>query len=531
MGLLNRKQSLLAACAAALLLSACGQGGKSLPQLQSAVAEGETIATAATEWNYTGLPWQGDRNIAVLPVCQDGLYGVVDTLGRQVLPCQYKHLRMVEREWVMVQLPSGEYGLYTTAGREVLKPIYSRVKRTQGGDYIVRYRAGGYDALLDAQGHTVLDTTLGYIAPISSAQHDRFITYRKEEGRRMCSIVDRNGHVLLQSPDIYIDDSLDEEYNFYLPTADDNFGYFGLVDADGHELLERAYAAVEPGRKKGDLSWVCNDDLRWAALRPDGTWLTDFVFDRIDPFPNDWTHVEQNGLWGVMDPQGHMVAPVKYKSILGPTNGMRIVETETGFGYIDSTGREVVPCRYKMVTDFYSDSLLYVQLENEKWQPLSGRTVGKPLPGQPMYGMQGKYAICWYENELCLSDTSGHMLLAPGTYHFINFTDHEGIFLVTKSGSTFVNEAGLQVLPEVYSYCELDHSLFMLRKDDKCCLFNPTTGQTTGWCFDLVISYGTFYAVRQGESWGWINGRMQWVVPCTMKDPYAGEFFGEIHAE
>ena len=78
--------------------------------------------------------------------------------------------------------------------------------------------------------------------------------------------------------------------------------------------------------------------------------------------PSELFRARQNGKWGYIDKQGHMVVPPRFNGEIGRfSEGLAWVQIDRDFGYIDTIGKVVVPPRYHYTGDF-SEGLAMVRI-------------------------------------------------------------------------------------------------------------------------------------------------------------------------
>lgn len=505
----------LAILALAALLAACG--GK-----KGGTAVSDTAAGQPTHYTYHE---EGAR-ATLLPVTDDqGHYGLVDTLGREVAACQYGGIIPCDDGTFIVHAaghPAFERcGILDARGRVVLPPIFSATYTEEGAGYLVSYPGHGAMAFHGPDGRVVLDTTVNPIQSIGPERGQRFWS-RTREGR--FRIVDREGRVLTQHDydGFELECGSERFYHqvVYTYADDGRTRRYGLVNVDGRELLPTQYLEVVPGAGRDNLSFATDSSHHVAALRPDGTWATGFVYDGTRINVSDSAHlhiVKRKGLYGLIDCEGREVVAPSYEEIRPERGDIFIVKRDGRWGCVDRTGREFIPCRNSAVVERYSDSLLLLCSLEEGWQYSTpgGRLVGRPLPGSPY--RRGRLLVYLMGGRNGLADTNGRVLINH-VYSNLVFSPYAELLVAWRDGKVgVVDTAGREVIPFDYTHISAEGRLLVVTGDGKTGFVNPASGESTGLVFDEVAPYGGFYAVRQGDLTGWMNDRLEWVVPCTMR--------------
>lgn len=107
---------------------------------------------------------------------------------------------------------------------------------------------------------------------------------------------------------------------------------------------------------------------KWGVIDRTGKEITPIKYDKIHDFSEGCARVNiggnfevkkyldgenyknytyfTGGKWGLIDPTGKEITPIKYDNISDFSEGRALVGISEKFGYIDTTGEEVVPVIY-----------------------------------------------------------------------------------------------------------------------------------------------------------------------------------------
>ena len=102
----------------------------------------------------------------------------------------------------------------------------------------------------------------------------------------------------------------------------------------------------------------------YRLFKPDGTALTDVVYEEIQRASTGMFAVKKNGLWGYVNQEtGEQVVDFQYQQAL-PFNGDRAaVKTETGWGYISLTGKQKTSMAFQAAASAANESKAWVKTE------------------------------------------------------------------------------------------------------------------------------------------------------------------------
>ncbi|MBQ4226669.1 MAG: WG repeat-containing protein, partial [Clostridia bacterium] len=90
----------------------------------------------------------------------------------------------------------------------------------------------------------------------------------------------------------------------------------------------------------------------WTLLRP-GEDAKPLAFDDVQSAGQGLYRAQQNGLWGLVDDEGDLIAPCAYDEIgYFPEAGLAWVRQGEKYGYIDKAGTLAIPCAFDYAGDF-----------------------------------------------------------------------------------------------------------------------------------------------------------------------------------
>jgi hypothetical protein len=118
-----------------------------------------------------------------------------------------------------------------------------------------------------------------------------------------------------------------------------------------NKLVDRATG--RPLRLNYDFVDVLQDGLarvlhnnRWGIIDSEGHVVAPLIYEWASKFAEGRVGVQLNGKYGFIDLEGNEVAPPIYDYVGFYHEGMVLVRSNEKFGVIDLDGNEVIPCWY-----------------------------------------------------------------------------------------------------------------------------------------------------------------------------------------
>lgn len=232
-------------------------------------------------------------------VSDDGLYGLTDATGSEIIPCEYKELypfseegfalaRTEDNRWVYIdeddqirKAPDSEYGklgMYTADGTPAEKD----------GKY------GYLDENMEPAGKFQWEELTGLKEGTGAGQKD---------GK--WSLVNKKGKA--KGEDCY-EDVITDAFGFcsaqkriFVKTGD---GY-QMINTKGKQVGELTFDDARAFTKEGYAA-VCKDG-KWGFVDSDGELVIDYTYENAESFQNGFASVASDGKWGYINEKGAMV--------------------------------------------------------------------------------------------------------------------------------------------------------------------------------------------------------------------------------
>lgn len=228
-------------------------------------------------------------------VGKNGLYGILNYRGEEVIPLRYKSLaypEMSELKNAWYNEDKHEWHIGCTCHREVVKYV--------SDDLILAQFENGKYGYLDEKGEVKIP-----------AQYDEALPFESE--RAAVKIHGKWGYIYTGGS-FYIEPKYQEAWSF-----DGDFAVvrgekgLGFVDDDGDEVSPLIYDDVKPMRSKG-LAPVSKGD-KWGLYNRFKDAPVAFIYDDMTEFlPCGLAGVCKGDKWGVINEQGVLIIPIEYDS-------------------------------------------------------------------------------------------------------------------------------------------------------------------------------------------------------------------------
>jgi hypothetical protein len=202
-----------------------------------------------------------------------------------------------------------------------------------------------------------------------------------------------------------------DELSRFVPVYPDNSmlysvfgknGKYGILRSDGTEVVKGIYSEIDPvyitgqvckvglNGKTGivDLNkgkevvatlyediWVfgwlrgvtyAKKNGKCALLNNQGKLLTDFVFDEIQIYQDDFYGAKKGEKWGYIDLTGKTVIPFEYDNTQGFFNEDILPLSKNGkFGYINKKGQSITEFKFESAERFFNNSKAKVTIDGK----------------------------------------------------------------------------------------------------------------------------------------------------------------------
>ena len=280
-------------------------------------------------------------------------YGFRSEDGTVITPNIYLHVGQFTDGYCKVILEEGQCGLIDSTGRQVVPCIYDDVDYpSEGRVQVMKDRLRGYT---DLDGNVVIP--LQYLMAGTFSEGYATVLVSLDSFFSACTFIDTMGRQFL--PPEY--DNLQPFSCGFAEVC--QYKRWGVIDHSGRTVLPTIYEQI-----------TTIFDTLFFAGDADGMALFDKRMKPLTPFVYTWTGglqygripVVRNGKHGFLDRHGREVIPCIYDDASSFSSGRAMVRLGDRYGIIDTAGRVVLPIEYDNTTVMgdkyiYHDGLALVQ--------------------------------------------------------------------------------------------------------------------------------------------------------------------------
>ncbi len=395
-----------------LLINAAGEIIQTLPY--------ETIQTSE---DSSLEEWLGSDTR--LTVYNGEKWGIINSLGKEVVPCMYDFVR-IDYDMMMAR-KNNSWALLDNTGKELTAFKYGFIRNI--GQLAIFQQGKAWGVLDRKTGKEIVPAIYDEIACV---ERNNLIGVQKDS---KVGFINTLGEVVI--PIIYEGADNLWFYEGYAIVAKD--GKYGVIDTTGKEVVPFIYDYIR--NSLTDDFWHVEKDGKWGFANRNGQEIIHCIYEQVNSFGNGLAPVKQNGLWGYIDTTGTMVIPCQYTEAGSFYKGVATVERDGKELIIDPTGKELLPPHN------------YDELEFIAWEPAPHMVKKDGLYGFLDANFQ-EIIPCMYE------DTSGF------------YEDFHGFAAVQKDGKWgLIDATGKTIIPCEHPYRMVPLSHFIQNHPDTPHLF------------------------------------------------------------
>ena len=294
-----------------------------------------------------------------LKVKKDGKYGIINLDGKNLLPCEYEDVNIMEGVGYIVKNEEGKYGIIDSLNNKVLETEYDGIEKVHGNDMFVVLK-DGKQILIKKDGTEVLNKGYDEITGILK-NADNGIIYKSSD---KYGIIGIDGTVKIEAQ---YEDLKEAKTGLLIAKKD---GKYGIIDLENETKLEFKYTSIaysekadlyiaqddeyndeildsEFAVKETGILIDLNEDKGYLELRKNNEYkYYNFKFEEkkeSEIFKTTTLFASKKGdKYGFVDKDGKVVVDYKYDEV-GNQNalGYAAVKKDGKWGAIDSKGQVV----------------------------------------------------------------------------------------------------------------------------------------------------------------------------------------------
>lgn len=485
-------------------------------------------------------------------------YGYLDTLGNEVIPCQYDAARRRGNDFLFVLQMYNKTAVFDSTHQR-LTDWYDEIQFYPFSPTCIIVKSSIYTGILDSQ--------LNVVAPLV---YDRFYSYTnnfhhvRKNGK--WGFIDNNGKEVV--PIIY--DKIDNNYNSNLLKVSIN-NKVGLIDKKGEIIipilyddvnyfynLEQKQTWVEKNGKMGMVNRLGKevipciyDNLYWSNSMPAIIAVKDNKYGVIDyhthttkisiTYDNISPHVLLDGTTylqvtkaskvGLYDLQYNEILPIIYDEIISEGTDVFRLKKDGKFSFYDMKQQQYISSGFHQlrsisIQDYiiqHDSRIGQVAVPQKTWHSASNfiakidqkcglvSSRGKilvPIAYDSIYTLGGAYQHL-YKDILIGVVNQHYSLIYTKDFSSSAFYDHlapfsNDLFHAQKNNKWgLINKAGMEVIPIQYdTFAHPIGNNFLVKQAGKQALLNPTGDILIPFDYDTIktISNNRFIVYKNNKS-------------------------------
>lgn len=326
----------------------------------------------------------GDFSNGLAIVKKGGLFGAIDTNGKEVVPVEFAELNPFTEKVTSYKRANGKVGIIDCKGRVLCEKDYEKIFSVS--DSCAKVQKGDY-GFIDAFGKEIVPCKYGNLLPFSN--HMTYFFYGLK---------------------------------------------YGFYDTKGTTVVPLTYTNV--GTFGDGLCAVALKD-KWGYINTKGKLVIPMEYEDAGRFSEGLACVQKNGKFGFIDTKGAVVIPFKFDMQANFTNGViEVFESNADASvatYYDKTGKKLFTLKAGWWTDGpFSEGFLpvadghyYGFLDQSGKQPF-------PMEFEKVSKFSDGVATVKMDGYIGVVNTAGEKIVAPQFEQAGNCVD--GLIPVKKDG-------------------------------------------------------------------------------------------------
>ena len=344
------------------------------------------------------LAQKGDKSKSRFEYC----YGMLDTLGREVVPFKYNGLIFFNKNGfaTVKDIVSRKYGIINKSGVEVVPCTYDYLqiiydsKSRKNPTNLFEARYNGKSGIINSEGDVIVPFQYDWIDNYSykgmiNVSQDRKsgvynLTINKEvvacnyshfsftndliisDGSpQHITIFDYMGKQIVPYELNYIEEI---KNGFYMVRKNTslNGDQYSIIDNMGNSIISYKYQYLRPFNENQDILIVSTDREKYGLINMADEIIAPFIYDFIDTPKSDGALalVICAGKRGFLNSKGEEIISCIYDNISLEKDNIIRVEINGKHGFITPEGKELIPCKYDRAS-FFLNGISYVKLNGK----------------------------------------------------------------------------------------------------------------------------------------------------------------------
>lgn len=238
-------------------------------------------------------------------VKQNNLTGVVDKLGKSLIPVHYDQIEVLT-DGIFKVVKNGMSGAYHQSGFEILPVVYDKIELLN--QYFLKVRRNGMWGVATFNGKLIVDCNFSEIGRRANS----FVLFRKDSRYALVKNNQIFDQFIKQQFSLQLKyDEVDWIGDAYIKVTDQQKQ--GVVDTSGHLVLPPQFAAI----KNLTIGWAArtSDTTQWQLYTRKGKQVVADTFEQVSAHAKFFV-AKKKGKWGTIDSVGTELEPFKRDSLI-----------------------------------------------------------------------------------------------------------------------------------------------------------------------------------------------------------------------
>ncbi|MEZ4957476.1 MAG: WG repeat-containing protein [Saprospiraceae bacterium] len=446
-------------------------------------------------------------------------WGMVNSKGKTLLPCQFDELAFIDKtgnQVLRIFKKEEKYGLIDTLGRLAVGVQYEEIGSFADGRLAVK-RQGRW-GFVDPNGREVVPCRFDEVGSFSEG----WVAVRL--GSKW-GYVDKNG-----------DEELPFQYskagNFQngLAPAKKEGPRFGYIDKTGAWAIAPQFLRAEDfDRGAARIVEMQGESYRHGLIDCRGNYIVRPKYNSIAPFDQHGLAIVSLGgtpeRFSIINLSGQNITNQSFRGISPFAEGLARVRKKDGYGFINLKGQMVVAPNFSKASDFCEDRAAVWENGRCGFIDKSGNYVVQPEFSRCMDFKEGKAIVFKGNQRAGLIDKDGNFLIEPGINRLLDFAEGRGLVQDEEYKFYYITEQARFYDGYYEKASEFQHGVAVVQVDGRWAIINQQGIEIIPPKYDKISQFENGFAkVRIKGFNGLSNTEGEMIVqPDYEYISYAGE--------
>lgn len=445
---------------------------------------------------YTNIQYTGNKEMLIVHH-KSIKYGLIDTLGRIVVPAKYDELENVNHIYIPINIDN-KWGFADKNGNLIISPQYEVVNSFSQNFASVKYN--GKWGLIDTKGSIIVPFKYNKMGNFEEG-----LIWVKS-GSEYCYI---NEYEKVQ---FCINASFVNDFKFGVARVIEQ-GRWGLINRLGEYVVRPKFNEIKSFDDNGlAIVQYGDSNIKFGVINIKGELVTVTNYNYIYPFSEGFAAVKYKDKYGYINTKGQLIIPTIYSRASPFKEGRAAVQQDGFCGYIDYNGKVIVNLEYSKCLEFKDGkAVVYKGYQKGGVVEKNGAQIITPSLNRLLNFEEGRGLVRDAQHRFyyITEDTS----LYNGYYEDATFFQNGVAIVKIKQQWGIINYKGLSIVPPKYDYIypfvnahakvRTQGTYGLVGLDGKICLPNE---------YEQITYLGEgIYKVEKNEEIGYFSQSEKWI--------------------